>query len=535
MPDDDRHVGPRWYTVWWATALALVTFICSVQFWWAAVQVQVKPANSCASALNSICVNAIRDLFSVVPKADEPVILTSWILAVLVVLLTWLAFLVHIIRGHLEIERLAKQREDIARAEAAGMENDVGTNDGENNDRARVSADPPAGYWPWFLQKTHILAELYETKKGLWLFCLLPFGAFFAAMIQHGQRDAAVFALAIAAIYVAAEHYSALEQHKELVTDQHKVLTTIRSELSTKVADIANALGEQNGHRKINVAYIGALSEKSGCLPPEQMKGRDIFSIYRFFDIDREWWQSSAASTWEFYWKSPGTLYESLRIGQRAQILLVAPVKFSLGVHSAEDKAAQFHNIIGLMWSCIVFWKLKIDLITKGHKADSISHVIKIADTSLWIHVVDSDVFQILGDTRDDLRVRKLTLDMPRLAGPLAQWAKREIALSIAPRGPTAEEYVCSCLANTREQLAVEGTQKINPDHNDSLLKNLGLDAWIEQKMCPAGIGEQLLREKCVALVNDFLAYIASLQNGGVPTLDGKFEGRISHLAIEVE
>jgi hypothetical protein len=107
--------------------------------------------------------------------------------------------------------------------------------------------------------------------------------------------------------------------------------------------------------------------------------------------------------------------------------------------------------------------------------------------------------------------------------------------LSIAPRGPTAEEYVCSCLANTREQLAVEGTQKINPDHNDSLLKNLGLDAWIEQKMCPAGIGEQLLREKCVALVNDFLAYIASLQNGGVPTLDGKFEGRISHLASEVE
>ncbi|MGF6770510.1 hypothetical protein P3T18_002989 [Paraburkholderia sp. GAS199] len=420
------------------------------------------------------------------------------------------------------------------------------------------------------------LTEWFQSPRCVFYLCLLPWIIFFGAMIQHGQKDAAIFAMALAAIYVAAEHWSSLHEQKKLIGDerrellqvrddlqvksdkltrslhnqsivglkQENVLSTIQTELAQKVGSIQNALGTAVGIRTIYNTFKD-LTGGSG--------ERGIYAIYRIFDIDERWWKSPS---WKVYCGHKdvagaipvrpdpngievNTLYSALKDGLRRDIVIVAAMTFrdptTLG--SQQETSRQFGALIGIIWHYLVLWHVRQRLRDSELPCDHQMLVIDDTITPIWFHVIGHKVFQILGEPGDELRVRDMTFDLESMAAPLVSWAKTEI-LALASRGSSAEEFICSQLSNAMPSLPSELFLNLEAE---VFFKNLGGDAWLnEQKdKLPGGLTRDMARERCCKLIRDFLQVISAYQGDAFTpvNLDSEsgFVVNLRHIATELE
>ncbi|MGF6817752.1 hypothetical protein OKW33_004623 [Paraburkholderia atlantica] len=460
----------------------------------------------------------------------------SWLLALLVTAFTFLVFYVHICRGEEERARTIAEREFEERKRIAE----------EEGEPAPESISRSKGV-------IGILRKWFVSRWWIPVFCYFPAVLLFGGEIWEGYTDAVVLALALAAIYVAAEHYSALEQQRKLVDEQEAVLETIRKELSDKVASIDNTMGTRYGLRVIYDAYRdpnrdpnrdqsragerkhlqpGAALQARGGAANVQESEKGIFSIYRFFDIDKQWW---ARESWDEYCSSPAaTLYRTLKEGARTKMTLVTPLEYpEFDGESMQDKALFFGKFIGLVWHYVVLWHVRRAL--QGDSKEVVcEHKIRIAQTSLWLHVVDRTVYQILGDDRGkDVKVRNLTHDMDEISVSLARWAKREIQ-TLAARGSTAEEYICTCLTDAHHAIPADGAATFG-QNEDHILERLGFKEWANEGDAPSGIRKKVLAARCKGLIRYAVAIIAASEPRQTATIDGQHDPSIKEIAAEVE
>ncbi|MGF6933789.1 hypothetical protein OKW41_002928 [Paraburkholderia sp. UCT70] len=276
----------------------------------------------------------------------------------------------------------------------------------------------------------------------------------------------------------------------------------------------------------------GAVHQVHGGAANVQESEKGIFSIYRFFDIDKQWW---ARESWDGYRSSPAaTLYRTLKEGARTKMTLVTPLEYpEFDDGSMQDKALFFGKFIGLVWHYVVLWHVR-----RALEADSkdvvCEHKIRIAQTSLWLHVVDRTVYQILGDDRGkDVKVRNLTHDMDEISVSLARWAKREIQ-TLAARGPTVEEYICTCLTDAHQAIPADGAATFG-QNEDHVLERLGFKEWANEGDAPSGIRKRVLAARCKGLIRDAVAIIATSEPRQTATIDGQYDPSIEEIAAEVE
>ncbi|WP_429446903.1 hypothetical protein [Paraburkholderia sp. WC7.3g] len=492
------------------TALgAMVVLVGSGAYWWLTFSHRVPDAHCLVPGIE--CVQKLVAVMEEVSDVDRTASMgESWALALLVTAFTFVVFYVHICRAEEERARTVAER--------------------KSEEKKRIAQEQGESAPDIISRSKGVVGALRVWFVSRWcipVFCYIPAVLLFGGEIWEGYTDAVVLALALAAIYVAAEHYSALEQQRKLVDEQEAVLETIRNELSDKVASIDNAMGTRYGLRVIYDAYRdpnhdqfraeerkrlqpGAAQAHGGAANAQESE-KGIFSIYRFFDIDKQWW---ARESWQGYCSSPAaTLYRTLKEGARTKMTLVTPLEYpQFDDESMQDKALFFGKFIGLVWHYVVLWHVR-----RALEADSkdvvCEHKIRIAQTSLWLHVVDRTVYQILGDDRGkDVKVRNLTHDMDEISVSLARWAKREIQ-TLAARGPTVEEYICTCLTDAHQAIPADGAATFG-QNEDHVLERLGFKEWANEGDAPSGIRKRVLAARCKGLIRDAVAIIATSEPG---------------------
>jgi hypothetical protein len=317
--------GPHATTLVFTALGGILVLVGSAAYWGLTFSHRVPDANCFLPGIE--CVEKIVAVMEEIGGENRATSMgESWALALLVTAFTFLVFYVHICRGEEERVRTIAEREF------------------EEQKRIAEEEGNPA---PEIISRSKgvigVLRDWFVSRWCIPVFCYIPAVLLFGGEIWEGYTDAVVLALALAAIYVAAEHYSALEQQRKLVDEQEAVLETIRKELSDKVASIDNAMGTRYGLRVIYDAYrdpnreqsraqerkrlqAGAAQQAHGGAENAQESEKSIYSIYRFFDIDKQWW---ARDTWEGYRSSSAaTLYRTLKDGARARLTIVTPLDY---------------------------------------------------------------------------------------------------------------------------------------------------------------------------------------------------------------
>ncbi|WP_028218647.1 hypothetical protein [Paraburkholderia oxyphila] len=511
------------------------------------------------------------------------------LLAIAVTVLTGIEFLIFRVRGD------ARHRSEQA-ADAGHDEKPEQGETQEQDEQGEAKRESKiAGFFHW-------LGKCFEAKGGLFLFCLsfLPAALFFAAMILDGEQDAAVFAMALAAIFVAAEHYSSLERQKGIASEQRKdlrsqltYLNDLNAQLRTNVRSIVSALGKSPAQEEMYRLYsllpeekkkddgkrkppeepaaepdgaeegtpagapAAAVPDQTGTSQNRQAKeeeepeltqsDRRIYAIFRECFVDPVWWNEGRDKRqWDTFLEiTPAsghmTLAHALMKGNRRRVTIVVPYGFRR--KSGDD--ISFQNFIGLMWHCVLFEKTAERMIAKDalNKATS-SHIgapnpsaggaqqddandaielrISMADTALWLHVVDRDVHQIVDQPDEEIMVRNLSLNINERAMPLAQWAKREIE-QLASYGPGAEEFLCVALCNAFPDLFNDN--RLDEGMAGAILRSssLKMESWLSQEPN----GRESRERGCVRLLMDFAEMLYARQNGKKPDATTRLSTRI--------
>lgn len=542
IPKDER--GPRLWRMLVTTVLGLATSVFCGCYWVVTFRGRM-PTVDCRPP-GPTCV---AQTWALMARNAEKVHTTSresWMLALLVVAYTFVVFLVHVNRAD---EKRARKVAHRRRAIEGGL-GDAAVGRVLSPMSGRPSSDGKlASTTPESVSR--LIRTIFISPLFLWFFCYLPAFLLFGGMVWEGYEDAVVLALAFAAIFVAAEHYSSLEQQHKLVETQRTVLHKIQNELSEGVASIANSLGHSTGIKVIYEAYrdphrpqtTGEIQARLKMdypldyeVPIQSERGDPcVYSIYRFFDIDDEWWSSN---NWgEYCGRRSSTLFNRLVDGHRIQLTYVAPFIHPLfeAEGAKRDRALFFKKFIGLVWHFAVLWQVRDCL--ERNSCDHCEHCIRIADTSLWLHVIDRSVYQIMGnETGKNVKVRDLTIEMEAIASDLVRWARREIE-ALARRGAAAEEYICSCLIDAHKSIPTDGNATLD-GYEEALLRRLGFEDWWEERFGPQNIiSHEHCIHKCSTLIRDAIAIIVtgSASGRGRPCLDGAHNPTIKELAKEIE
>lgn len=540
------------------TALVCIVFLAVSLYWcWHLIAEQMHHPTKCGP----IPLACTRDFWTVVTtrvSEGESTPVKSVLLAGVVVLLTLIAFYVHIVRGDTLLKRDTAARKRRELADAQDRELDL-----DGTPIALVVEDFPGerGY----VQR---LRRAFVTKRGLVVFWFGPAIAFFLVMVADGQTDAAVFAMALAAIYVAGEHYSTLEGQKAAAERQQTALETVSGQLKENVESIASALGKTHALQAMYKVYEqlkpderpSEAARQSGVA--SKKRDRCIYAIYREFDIDGNWWESS----WAEYCEGQGeehqglSLYRALIAGKRYSMVIVVPFSFRARarprLNEKEARVREFKDLIGLMWFCVVLWHVRRDLPDLDPEANQstvrppgttpavaapveINHRIVMAETGLWVHVVDGEVHQILDQPGNELAVRNLSLNVGLRSVPLAEWAQREIC-DLAARGPSAQEYLCSRLCRAYPNLLLD--VELNEAECVGVLDAIHMKAWLA--LYPEAKRTKR-RDRCVELLRDFVQVLELQQSGvnrkrGEPRKDsvqlkGDYKGRARCMTFEVQ
>jgi hypothetical protein len=529
----------------WVAVLSLLTMLLFGWLAWVGAMSHLNISAQCEQrsrsyGLGGPCLQSLPDYLvahTMGDVNDSPV--ESLFFAGLVIVITVLAFLVHFVGAETQRENQEAARQ----GKSASFPHDI----------------------PWmkFIRKAFRPPEL-----GVAIFWGIPAFFFFLAMVAHGHQDAAVFVMALAGIFVAAEHYaslrgqsttlsaqrealgeqkSTLAEQKLALNDQKTTLgaqketldkqETLTRRLEENVKDIASALGKRNALPEMYQAYSRPSGAGGQSLPfepgdSEQDATGAVYAVYREFDVDERWWSSSA---WRDYLEvddppnePPQTLFDALRRGNRRRIVVVVPYSvFGRGTQTPDRKRREFEAIFGLIWFYVVIWH-----VAQALDADKCDHRIVMAETPLWVHVVDQDLYQVFR-AGGELMVQPLSRRGPQEI-PLGQWARRAIA-ELALRGSTAEEYICTKLGSALPDL-LNGSCDLD-QHYGTILRKLHMDIWLDVKCQDQTVRQrQAMEEKCVSLLRDFVQILDLRQRGTVtPKLVEDYHGRSGTLAREVQ
>lgn len=335
--------------------------------------------------------------------------------------------------------------------------------------------------------EAELLHGKFAASAALIVMFVTPSVLFLFAMMDKYQ--AAVFTMALIAIFVAAEHFSGLTEQKRLLEKQDAVARDLRRHVDS----LAHVFGLEQGKQLLYDAYR------------ETSSGQKITAIIKYFDIDAVWWQTAEDDDWGRYENSgaSGTLYDSLLKSPCSDILFVCDMALPVGDGLLNSEyAKQFNNLAGMAWQWIV-----LDSVAKK-RGDEYRFQIRIASASSWMHVADGKVFQILlGDVPANNRVRDLTLTTASNAPVrLVEWAEGEIEYA-AEGSCSAEEYLCATLCRQAQQMVKRSDEDLDDAQIEKILQQLGMNAWISFKhdFLARPDNDEDLQKQCCALFKKFL------------------------------
>ena len=395
------------------------------------------------------------------------------------------------------------------------------------------------------------IATAYRTGKEYKIFVPLYFGLpmsiFLFAMIKYRHTDTAVFLMAVVAIYVAAQHYVALEKQDVTIRKTlHKIneqagkigthtseLRGIResfkqqiTDLTREVVSVKNALGTAYSQKRLYDEYRNPAN-----LTPFNS---GIYAVYRLLDIDQQWLRAPGRDRWETYCKPkayPESLYEALLEGRRSRILIVTEMSLRM-VHpdpSSEtdgSRSTDFEKFVGLMWHTVVLRRAAHVLAEAGILTD---YEIRVGYSSNWMHVIGGIVFQLFGEPPNNIYLRDLTLENyqrhDKLAGEnLVKWAMEDVQ-RVASRGINSVDYLCAVMSHAllmRRRYKPE--DQLSEGYLHDILKGLGFEYWLksqnESSLDDVDIKEA---ERLYAyLINSFLECISDDQPGRKEDFEAK-------------
>ncbi|WP_321960473.1 hypothetical protein [Paraburkholderia sp. J7] len=345
----------------------------------------------------------------------------------------------------------------------------------------------------------------------------VPTLIFFAAMIRRSHDDAAVFLMAVLAIYVAAEHFVALQQQHAtarsilwemsqqaeeikkhtsglgaLQTDLKRRATEVGdviAELNRQVGSIRNSLGTPYSQRQLYKAYGVPVDPRRAATPKGY--GAGIYAVYRLLDIDGEWLDAPRKQKWPLYFdKNPPreTLYSALMRGRRDRVLIITDMPLRLvkpwsdASEPDRDRATDFLRFIGLVWHTVVLEQAARDL--QAEHGVRANYDVRVGDSSNWMHVVDGTVYQLLGKPPGQVYLRDLTLDITRegerTGMNLVNWAVEDIMRS-ASRAASARDYICAVFSQV---LMIRRLYQMDlpllPGIVDQILLDIGFGDWLQ-------------------------------------------------------
>ncbi len=222
-------------------------------------------------------------------------------------------------------------------------------------DAARATpseSSEPGPRWRKWLQ--HCMTWLGKPSWRLYLVMAAP--ALLFAFAMHRNYNPAVFAMALAAIFVAAEHFSSIgEAKKGLDKTQGRLKETgdrleqalVKSQ--TSIDTLLNADGIGKWRRHVYRAYRDAKER--------------IDAVIREFDIDDLWWELDG--NWNEYFAAPldeakgPTLYQALvGTGSKNNAKGADKVHFvgdiEVRTPGIEHGYPAFGNLLGLTWWLVV-------------------------------------------------------------------------------------------------------------------------------------------------------------------------------------
>jgi hypothetical protein len=351
----------------------------------------------------------------------------------------------------------------------------------------------------------------------------IPTLAFMYALLQHKDKEAAIFGMALAALYLALEHFASLEKQSSALKKQTCRMTTVtkrlraqavnlRSQTSSmktigenlkkQVGNLENALGTREAQSRIFDAY---------CNLPASAAAREIYAVHRYFNIDREWWNNFPSSDLDLAWAryeqfDTGTLYASLKAGRPTRVLYVSSMPSKLS--SQDGKAEFFSKFIGLLWYYLTLRRVAAQ--NRGA-----TYEIKIAECTNWIHVIGETVFQIVGEPPADIVARELTFNLhdtneEKMRIQMASWAIDDIT-TVAGRGNNGKEYICAAILHAGLRQKWQCDDPIDADAN-ALLDAMGFAEWHASCVagtekfasCPSDLSREYAKTCCRQLVLDF-------------------------------
>lgn len=344
------------------------------------------------------------------------------------------------------------------------------------------------------------------------LVSILPSVPFVIAM--HTAYEPAVFAMALAAIFVAAEHYCGLQTTERELRERTTELGDKTSELKSMTAQLEEGttrlidetadlqrstttlhnnvedLGQQSRRLQEGMAIVlnadGLMQWRADVYRLYANAKERIDAVYRYFDIDAEWWMAAGSEEpWKLYETlcvgNPESLWTALKRSQASvQFIASFPLDDIPDGHLDEaEQGKYFRSLLGLVWNLVVFDRVRRGRRTPDPHDQAVPPLcIMLSRAPFWMHVVDDTVFQIIerGETVDST-VRELTYsfadEQPRRE--LSDWARDNVEQA-AQRGGRAEEYVFSVLRYTALHSCCT--------ENDALalgrmLDKLGLGTWL--------------------------------------------------------
>lgn len=319
---------------------------------------------------------------------------------------------------------------------------------------------------------------------------LLPTTLFFVAMMNKYQ--AAVFTMALIAIFVAAEHFSGLSQQEVLLSGQRAIIAT----LGVHVDSLSNVFGLEHGKQRLYAAY------RESTVP--------IRAIVEYFDIDAEWWKLVDEQNWQPYidGASDRTLFDCLVKSPCKDVLFVCDIKLPCEDGDDETRAIQFNNFIGMTWQ----WLLFAEVAKKRTPSLPCCFDIRVASASAWMHVAKGNVYQVL---KGKTPVRSVIRDLSAASatgsgGKVLDWAQEEI-LRAEAGSCSAAEYLCTTFCWAAHKKFASEHELTSADIGE-ILKKLGMGKWIDRKydFLEEPPDNVVLEKNCCAIASKFFEAIRS-------------------------
>lgn len=379
---------------------------------------------------------------------------------------------------------------------------------------ARLSEVPPRNGklpWRWVLSILHWILTRQWCLVGV---MLVPAAAF--ALAMKDKYNPAVFVMALAAIFVAAEHYSSIAEARADLTKTRNQLDKTQAALEVTRKELEEALRRNQESIEVLLNADGLAKWRKDVYRAYAGSYWRIDAVIRIFDIDEAWWNSDG--NWDRYEEheqlSDPTLFFALtqsdkRAPRTDSVLFVAEMP------SPPFEGSQilgFESFLGLTW-----WLLVVERVRRHRGRANVEprqvagrdrvlpfvHL-RIASSQSWMHAIDDSVYQVIERPQLPASVRLLTattMDEPRQRR-LSRWAHDDIRRT-GRRGCDGEEYVCSVIRYVALHYA--GLNEDNPLRGgfiEEILNKIGMKEWIQQ----FNVEDRERRRKlAIAIVEEFI------------------------------